>query len=265
MSTLNISSAQSNTNFYLLNNDFVFECIPFNVSYNLPIQPSFLNYDDVSTKGFTDASQVATLDISSNVINNMFLFGNKTNFNVSELDDLQYGIQNNNYNISFSQANVSTIFTKTTLPIDYIKAICKDITNTDQMIFKNVSTVISGIQFLDARLNIQLKHNISQNIIDNGLLQDGNSIQNIYAYSCKQLIAGILTYTSAERQSQFFHDISIQTSPYSISFYPGDKLGMKINYVPKNGNGTVLPGLETTTFPNRNLYTRSYKIILNVV
>jgi len=250
------ANTQSPQNFYLNNNNFVFECTPFDVSYNLLTTPTLIDYGEISSPGFSDVSQVALLDIPPEYINNMFIFGNTTSFNVSTLDKLQYGIQNISYNIPFSQSNVST----RTLPNDYIKALNFNITNTDQIIFRNVSQLISDVTHLDAIFNIQIKQNISSNIAAHGLLQDYNV--SPYAYACKQLIAGILTYTDQDRQSTFFQDISTQTPPYSVTFHTGDKVGMRINYVPKNGNATVLPGLNA---PNNKLYSRSYKIILNVV
>ena len=249
-----ITSTQSSQNFYLTDNNFVFECTPFDVSYNLLTTPTLLDY--VSSPGFSDVSQVAILDIPPEYINNMFVFGNVSQFNVSTLDKLTYGIKNTSYNIPFSEANVST----RTLPNDYLKALNYSITNTDQIVFQNVSQMRSDITHLDSVFNIQLKQNISSVIATNGLLHDSNS--TAYAYACKQLISGILTYTSLARQTTFFDDISNQTAPYSVTFHSGDKLGMRIGYVPKNGNATYLPGLIA---PNNKIYTRSYKIILNVV
>jgi hypothetical protein len=84
----------------------------------------------------------------------------------------------------------------------------------------------------------------------------------LYAYACKQLIAGILTYTSDSRKQQFFDDLAAQTLPYSVVFHPGDSIVMRLGYVPKNGNGAILDGLINPT--NHKLYTRTYKILLNV-
>jgi len=252
------TSIQSLQNFYMNNNNFVFECTPFDISYNLLNEPALIDYAANASLGFSDVSQVATLNIPPEYINNMFIFGNTTTFNVSHLDDLEYGVRNISYNIPFSQANVST----RTLPNDYIKAINFDITNTDDIIFRNVSQMIADITHLDANFNVQLKQNISSNIFYHGQLQHYKNTP--YAYACKQLISGILTYAPLDRQAKFFEDISTQTPPYSVQFRSGDKLGMRISYIPKNGNGTVLPGLEYAV-PNNRLYTRSYKIILNVV
>jgi hypothetical protein len=259
-----MSTKQEPYNFYLLDtpNRFVFECTPFDVSSNLLIEPGFINYLDYYSKGFTDVSQVATLDISPSMINNMFIFNQTTSitevpFNVFNSNSMLYGIVNTSYNFSFSQANSSKGLVKN----DYIKAINYDIAHTDIIIFKNTTIVEDSIQQLDAVFNLKIKQNISNNISTHqSSLQAEN--QSIYAYSCKQLISGILTYSSVERISQFWDDINKQTPPYSVVFHPGDSIAMRIGYVPKNGNGSILEGLVNTK--NNKLYTRTYKIILNV-
>jgi hypothetical protein len=240
----------------------VFECTPFDVSSNLLIEPGFINYLDYYSKGFTDVSQVATLDISPDMINNMFIFNQTTSiseipFNVFNSETMLYGIVNTSYNFSFSQANTS----KGLVTNDYIKAINYDIAHTDIMIFKNTTIVEGGLQQLDSVFNLKIKQGITNNISTHqSSLQFEN--QSIYAYSCKQLVAGILTYSSAERITQFWDDINTQTPPYTVVFHPGDSIAMRIGYVPKNGNGSILEGLVNTK--NNKLYTRTYKIILNV-
>jgi hypothetical protein len=256
------TSIQSIQNFYMNNNNFIFECTPFDISYNLLNEPALIDYAANASTGFADVSQVAILDIPPELINNMFIFGNTTiPFDVLGLEEIKYGLQNTSYNIPFSQANVSLVTTIRSLPNDYIKAINYAITNTDEIIFQNVTQMIADIKHLDANFNVQIKQNISSNILNHGTLQHYDT--TTYAYACKQLISGILTYTSLDRQTKFFEDISKQSPPYSVRFRSGDKLGMRISYIPKNGNATRLPGLENTL--NNILYTRSYKIILNVV
>jgi hypothetical protein len=260
-----MSTKQSPYNFYLLDspNHFVFECTPFDVSSNLLIEPGFINYQDYYTAGFTDVSQVATLDISSNMINNMFLFNQSTSieeipFNVFNSSSIVYGIANTSYNFSFSQANTST----NTIMNDYIKAINYEIAQTDIIIFKDISFIKDGLENLDSIFNLKIKQNISYNISSNNntVLQPAN--QNPYSYACKQLISGILTYSSPERITRFWDDINTQTPPYSVVFHTGDSIAVRIGYVPKNGDGSKLEGLSTTM--NNRLYTRTYKIILNV-
>jgi len=268
-----MSTKQEPYNFYLLNtpNRFVFECTPFDVSSNLLIEPGFINYLDYYSKGFTDVSQVATLDILPDMINNMFIFNQTTTiteipFNVFNSDTMLYGIVNTSYNFSFSQANTNTnsstnSSTNSIITNDYIKAINYDIAHTDIIIFQNTTILENSLKQLDSVFNLKIKQNITNNIsTHHSSLQFEN--QSIYAYSCKQLIAGILTYSTPERITQFWDDINKQTPPYSVVFHPGDSIAMRIGYVPKNGNGTILEGLVNTK--NNKLYTRTYKIILNV-
>lgn len=258
--TTSFSSTQTSQNFYMNDNNFVFECTPFDVSFNLLNEPSLINYTDNASVGFSDVSQIAILDIQPQLINKMFIFGNTTiPFNILGLEEIKYGIQNTSYNIPFSEATVPA-GTLRTLPNDYIKAINYAITNTNEIIFENVSQMISDIKHLDSTFNVQIKQNISTNVLNNGLLQ--HYLNTPYAFACKQLVSGILTYSDLDRKTTFFNDISDQTPPYSVIFHTGDKLAMRLSYIPKNGNGTILPGLDT---PNNKLYTRTYKIILNVV
>jgi hypothetical protein len=84
------TSIQSLQNFYMNNNNFVFECTPFDISYNLLNEPALIDYAANSSLGFPDVSQVAILDIPPEYINNMFIFGNTTiPFNIFGLDELK--------------------------------------------------------------------------------------------------------------------------------------------------------------------------------
>jgi len=254
-----MNPAQQPYNFYLLNpNNFVFECTPFDVSGTLLTEPAFINYADFSSLGFTDVSQVATLAILPTMLNHMFLFNTniRSEFTVLNLSSMNYGIVNTSYNFSFSQAMVGT----RTLPNDYIKAINYDIAHTDTIIFKNITQLTNDIEYLDSVFNLTIKQNISTNIKLNASLH--SETQSLYAYACKQLIAGILTYSSDTRKKHFFDDLATQIPPYSVVFHPGDSIVMRLGYVPKNGNGAILDGLINPM--NNKLYTRTYKVLLNV-
>jgi len=252
-----MDTAQQLNNFYLLTpTNFVFECTPFDVSGTLLTEPAFINYADFSSLGFTNVSQVATLNISAKMLNNMFLFQSTTEPLDINASSMQFGIVNTSYNFSFSQATAAG----RTLPHDYIKAINYDIAHTDTIIFKNITQITNDIENLDSIFNLKIKQNISTNIRLNASLH--SETQSLYAYSCKQLIAGILTYSTDTRKKQFFDDLASQTSPYSVVFHPGDSIVMRIGYVPKNGNGAILDGL--VNMKNNKLYTRTYKVLLNV-
>ena len=252
-----MNTAQQPNNFYLFSpSHFVFECTPFDVSGTLLTEPAFINYADFSSLGFTNVSQIATLNISAKMINNMFIFKP----NVSESFDInasmKYGIVNTSYNFSFSQATAGS----RTLPHDYIKAVNYEIAHTDTIIFKNITQITNDIENLDSIFNLKIKQNISTNIRLNASLH--SETQSLYAYACKQLIAGILTYSTDTRKQQFFDDLATQTPPYSVVFHPGDSIVMRLGYVPKNGNGAILAGLVNPM--NNKLYTRTYKVLLNV-
>jgi len=256
-----MNPAQQPNNFYLLSpTHFVFECTPFDVSGTLLTEPAFINYADFSSLGFSNVSQVATLNISAKMINNMFLFQTNVSepFNVLNVNSsmMQYGIVNTSYNFSFSQATAEG----RSLPHDYIKAINYEIAHTETIIFKNITQITNDIENLDSVFNLKIKQNISTNIRLNASLH--SETQSLYAYACKQLIAGILTYSTDDRKKQFFDDLDAQTPPYSVVFHPGDSIVMRLGYVPKNGNGAILDGLVNPM--NNKLYTRTYKVLLNV-
>ena len=80
------TTSQQVTNMYLLEDNFVFECTPLDITTDYDISLNFLKY--LESPGFIDVSAVATLDISAAMINNLFIFQD------NNTEEFVYGINN---------------------------------------------------------------------------------------------------------------------------------------------------------------------------
>lgn len=260
------TTTQQATNMYLLNDNFVFECTPLDITTDYDISLNFLRY--LESPGFIDVSAVATLDISSAMLNNLFIFQD------NNTEEFVYGVNNtinNPLNFIFSNAKITKKYLNNeTLNIslveDYIESIVEIITGTitryPERILKNVSSLKTFIISLDTTFNHTLNdifltyHDISLNNEIRSLNLNKTTL-NPMEVQCKNLITGVLNINKGpnSRLDKFLQDISGQTPPFSFIFNPGDKLAIRITYNP------------TYRIPNYRNYiaSRSYKIILNVV
>jgi hypothetical protein len=139
------TTTQQATNMYLLNDNFVFECTPLDITTDYDISLNFLRY--LESPGFIDVSAVATLDISSAMLNNLFIFQD------NNTEEFVYGVNNtinNPLNFIFSNAKITKKYLNNeTLNIslveDYIESIVEIITGTitryPERILKNVSSL----------------------------------------------------------------------------------------------------------------------------
>ena len=96
------TTSQQVTNMYLLDDNFVFECTPLDITNNYDICLNFLKY--LESPGFIDVSAVATLDISASMINNLFIFQD------NNTEEFVYGINttiNNPLKFIFSNAKIT--------------------------------------------------------------------------------------------------------------------------------------------------------------
>jgi hypothetical protein len=88
--------------------------------------------------------------------------------------------------------------------------------------------------------------------------------------SCKQLLEGLLKNTSSPRTQVFLNDLASQSATadddnmFYIPFHPGDVLAVRLAYVPKNGSGNPAGALNAN-LGNNPIYTRTYKVYLNMV
>jgi hypothetical protein len=274
-----IGNKQQPYNFYLLNNanyNFIFECTPLDVSSNYNITPRFIDYMENYTIGFTDVSATATLDIDASMVNNLFLFQQRTitlaDISLSDLEQLVYGVNKSIFNLNFSKAQVKRVYGTTityiNLEDDYIESIAETITNsvsiTPQSLITNIIQLRNGVAALDAGFCIKMNTDISNNYYDlslNGTPKklNVNKTPNDMDKACKNLIAGLLTYTTPERVNQFFDDLKDQSPPYRFIFHYGDIIAVKITYKPQ---------FTVAKLSSQGFYTfnpRSYKIFLRVV
>jgi hypothetical protein len=274
-----IGNKQQPYNFYLLNNanyNFIFECTPLDVSSNYNITPRFIDYMENYTIGFTDVSATATLDMDASMVNNLFLFQQRTitlaDISLSDLEQLVYGVNKSIFNLNFSKAQVKRVYGTTityiNLEDDYIESIAETITNsvsiTPQSLITNIIQLRNGVAALDAGFCIKMNTDISNNYYDlslNGTPKklNVNKVPNDMDKACKNLIAGLLTYTTPERVNQFFDDLKDQSPPYRFIFHSGDIIAVKITYKPQ----FTVAKLSSQGF--YTFYPRSYKIFLKVV
>jgi hypothetical protein len=273
-----IGNKQQPYNFYLLNNanyNFIFECTPLDVSSNYNITPRFIDYLENYTVGFTDVSATATLDVDASMVNNLFMFQQRivtlADISLSDLDELIYGINKSFFNLNFSKAKVKRVYgtTITTINLedDYIESIAESITNsvsiTPQALITNIVQLRNGVAALDAGFSYKMNTDISNEYYDLSLNEttkklNVNKIPNDMDKACKNLVAGLLTYTTPERVNQFFDDLKTQTAPYSFVFHYGDIIAVKITYIPQFKVKDIRDGFYTFN-------SRSYKIFLRVV
>jgi hypothetical protein len=146
-------------------------------------------------------------------------------------------------------------------------------------IFNNQYELISNVTNMDSSFNKIINNSISNvqndfninptiiNINNHNIYLDVSSNQSPYVQSCKKLVDGLLSIPNTSRGIQFVNDTSEQKTIamntygppfinyYSIMFYPGDIISLKLTYIPSNGNASSIIGSNL-------VYNRSYKIML---
>ena len=288
--TFNIGPVQQPQNFYLLNdanNNFVFECTRFDVSTNLTVTPSFVDYKGVAGRGFNGIHETATLNVSNASLNELFIFQPQDSYiiNVSDLLDVNhemlFGVNKSVFNFNYSDAIVSKTNGKIPLYQDYINSLAQNIIggpyDINQKIIKNTTQLYEGITALDynfnALFNLAIQNHRDPSLNDPIPTLSPSSYNETnapYSLSCQQLIYGILSVSNTNiapnRVTQFFEDISAQQNVpnpkkyYYVKFHPGDVFAVKITYKPNIIMYNVSSSNMTTAFTDR-----SYKIFLKVV
>jgi hypothetical protein len=288
--TFNIGPQQQPQNFYLLNdanNNFVFECTTFDVSTNLTVTPSFVDYNGIAGRGFNGIDETATLNVSNASLNNLFVFQPKqfptisVNDLLDENNEMFYGVNEEVFKFNYSDAIVSKTNGNIPLYQDYINSLAQKIIggpyNINQQIIKNTTQLYDGIRTLNATFNIAFNLAI-QNHRDPSLndpvprLSPASYNDENYPFSksCQQLVYGILSLSNtnivSNRITQFFEDISAQQNVpnpnqyYYVKFHPGDVFAIKITYQPNIIMKNVSASNMAYPFTDR-----SYKIFLKVV
>jgi hypothetical protein len=194
----------------------------------------------------------------------------------------------------------SDLIDNTFLYQDYIRYTAKSITGGYALsdIFSNEQELLAGVGTMDPSFNQDLatKLNNASNAeapyssFSNALGENYNHL-----ISCKTLIDNLLNdatnvdatnISSYVRGQQFLRDLKKQSNDYSASinnasgnvsfngfssntywviFQPGDVMAVRLNYVPKNGSGSVVRDTNGELLGSNKIYERSYKIYLKMV
>ncbi len=285
-----IGPIQQPYNFYLLNNsnnNFVFECTTLDVSAKMPVTPTFVNYYDTAGAGFSNVDETAVLKVFPSELNDLFVFQPRivtdvtpTPVTVQNMNEMLYSVNVANFKFVYSSAIVTKLLNngnitnilpnatqreEITIATDYINSLAQTITGSysiQQSLFRNTRELLNGVSTLDYNFNYLFKIDVSSNkdpSLNDAIpsLNSVNPVTNAYSTCCRQLIDGLLSFTTDQRKTQFLEDVASQTKmPYKFIFHPGDTMAIRIGYVPN----MKVAGLE-----NINFSTRFYKIFLNVV
>jgi hypothetical protein len=237
---------------------------------------------------YINVSAIATIDVSASSLNNLFYFQTADIDPTSLINPTKYGI-NASYKMNVSYSNsqltygaINNASGENILKKDYVNYLAYAITGGYNYgyIFKNQSELISNVTNMDNSFNQIINDSISTiqnnstdinptiiNINNSSIYLDVSLNQSPYVQSCKKLVEGLLSISNTSRGIQFLNDISEQNTIamntygppfinyYSILFYPGDIISLKITYNPYNGNATSIIGSNL-------VYDRSYKIML---
>lgn len=252
-------------------------------------QSSIFNLNTSVATTFPDyinVSAIAAINVSASSLNNLFYFETADNNPTDLINPIKYGI-NTSYKMNVSYSNSQLVYgainnasVENILKRDYVNYLAYAITGGYNYgyIFKNQSELISNVTNMDNSFNQIINNSISTiqnnyvnptiiNINNNSIYLDVSSNQSPYVQSCKKLVDGLLSISNSSRGTQFSNDISEQKTIamntygppfihyYSILFYPGDIISLKLTYNPYNGNASSIIGSNL-------VYDRSYKIML---
>ena len=189
----------------------------------------------------------------------------------------------------------------TVLYQDYIRYMAKSITGGYALsdIFANEFQLFQGVGALDPSFNSDLAaklNNASGWETNSSSISEALKAVDLDKYnqlvSCKTLINSLLkdatssdptNISSYVRGQQFLRDLKAQSmanernnvsynvsfpgfssNAYWVIFHPGDVMAVRLNYVPKNGNGSVVRDETGNLLGGNQIYDRSYKIYLKM-
>ena len=255
--TYDIGTLQQTNNFYTLPNsdfNFIFECTALNMSVKMTTDPLLVNYLNTSQTGFGNVSETATLNITSEQLNGLFIYSTHQNINMPlTFDELYYGVSAEMFNFRYSSALVKKGDKYIPLYQDYVESLSEQVLNGYGTIFKNVSQIIYTVQALDSKFNRMFNESIR---LSSGLYQGDT---NTFSRSCRNLITGVISLAKDNRKDDFFTDLSNQLgNTLSFVFRSNDVMAVELIYKPRNSVllSTLTPIIITP---------RSYKIFLKVV
>ena len=261
---------------------FEFTAINQSATFNLntSVTTTFPDYINVSA--------IATIDVSASSLNNLFYFQTTDIESSNLINPTKYGI-NASYKMNVSYSNSQLVYGainntsgENIVKKDYVNYLAYAITGGYNFgyIFKNQTDLITNVTNMDNSFNQIINNSISTvqnnsidvnptiiNINNSSIYLDVSSNQSPYVQSCKKLVDGLLSISNTSRGIQFSNDTADQKTIamntygppfinyYSILFYPGDIISLKLTYNPYNGNASSIIGSNL-------VYDRSYKIML---
>jgi hypothetical protein len=234
--------------------------------------------DSVATLNVTAANFSRLFYIKTNDLNNL----SHSNISYGVIGNASLGVTNgvNPFmNISYSNANIHSGFANpalsfvgnTSLYQNYTYYTSKAITGAYALsdIFSNKDELMKGVGRMDASFNESFANLLNNASHCENVSSDINSSVLGYPYllSCKTLVDNLLkeAENGNVRGQKFLSDLKAQsdTQPYWIIFQPGDVMGLRLTYTPRNGSGNpaVTDGKQLGINP---IYNCSYKIYLRM-
>jgi len=187
----------------------------------------------------------------------------------------------------------------TALYQDYIRYTAKSITGGYALsdIFQNELELFQGVGSMDPSFNSDLAQKINNasgwELASSMIAEETLPVERFkQLVSCKTLIQGLLKDASSPdttnissyvRGQQFLRDLKRQSmenernnvsgnisfpgfsdNAYWVIFHPGDVMAVRLNYVPKNGSGSIAQDKTGNYLGGNQIYERSYKIYLKM-
>jgi len=230
---------------------------------------SFGPVDSVATLNVSAANFSRLFYIKTDDVNNL----NHSNLSYGVLGNPSLGVTNgvNPFmNISYSNANIHAGFANpalsfvgnTSLYQNYTNYTSKAITGAYALsdIF-NKFELMKGVGLMDPSFNETFA-----DLLNNASDCETNT-NDPYVFSCKTLVDNLVkeAVNGNVRGEKFLADLKSQsdTQTYWVIFQPGDVMGLRLTYTPKNGSGNpaVTDGKQLGINP---LFNCSYKIYLRM-
>ena len=193
------------------------------------------------------------------------------------------------------------LIANTLLYQDYIRYTAKTITGGYALsdIFQNEQELFTGVGSMDPSFNSDLANKINNASgweTNSKSISNALAVENLDKYnqliSCKTLVTNLLkdattpdatNISSYVRGQQFLRDLKKQSqenqmtnasgnvsftglssNAYWVIFHPGDVMAVRLNYVPKNGSGSVVQDSNGNLLGGNQIYERTYKIYLKM-
>lgn len=279
---------------------FAFEFLPMDVQSTFDVSANFVVTD--AEKGFADIDAIGILSVpyAGQFDKVFYLNSDDTDDSAlltGALDTAKYGIigvdatdpgenpfakptiaalKYSDAQIHSGMANNSTEFLNNTiLKDDYVRFTAKSITGGYALsdIFNNEVALLSGVEAMNSKFTTELAAKM-----DTPALKECYDLQTSEgAKTCKQLALGLLNMATSSnaasraRGELFLADLAAQSSSpeaksrFWIKFHAGDMIALRLNYLPKDGAGSVAKNSAGENLGSNTIADRPYKIYLKLV